>query len=175
MDRWIEHITGLGRSATTLYHYRQFVDREIVPVLGAIRLSKLSTLEIDALYTKLRKRGLARNDPPDPCHPACITQSGRAQGLIQRNIAKLASAPAQPQREQHPPSIAEVRSLMTAAIALDPLFGLFIRVMVATGARRVEVCGLRWSDVAFEAGTLDVSRSTPCSQDPGAIRRRNRG
>ena len=59
LDRWLEHITGLGRSATTLYHYRQYVDREIVPVLGAIRLSKLSTLEIDALYTKLRKRGLA--------------------------------------------------------------------------------------------------------------------
>ncbi len=57
LDRWLEHITGLGRSATTLYHYRQYVDREIVPVLGGIRLSKLSTLEIDALYTKLRKRG----------------------------------------------------------------------------------------------------------------------
>ena len=48
---------------------------------------------------------------------------------------------------------------MTAATALDPLFGLFIRVMVATGARRAEVCGLRWSDVDFVAGTLDVSRS----------------
>ena len=160
LDRWIDHITGLGRSATTLYHYRQYVDREIVPVLGSIRLSKLSTLEIDALYTKLRKRGLA---------PATIRQihailraslnQAERWGLIQRNVAKLASAPAQPQREQHPPSIAEVRSLMTAAIAFDPLFGLFIRVMVATGARRAEVCGLRWSDVDFDAGTLDVKRS----------------
>ena len=112
------------------------------------------------MYTKLRKRGLA---------PATIRQihailraslnQAERWGLIQRNVAKLASAPAQPQREQHPPSIAEVRSLMTTAIALDPLFGLFIRVMVATGARRAEVCGLRWSDVNFEAGTLDVSRS----------------
>ncbi len=59
LDRWIEHITGPGRSATTLYHYCQYVDREIVPVLGAIRRSRLSTLEIDALYTRLRKRGLA--------------------------------------------------------------------------------------------------------------------
>ncbi|MEO6125506.1 MAG: site-specific integrase, partial [Ilumatobacteraceae bacterium] len=59
MDRWIDHITGLGRSATTLYHYRQYVHREIVPVLGGIRLSRLSTLEIDALYANLRKRGLA--------------------------------------------------------------------------------------------------------------------
>jgi hypothetical protein len=47
-------------------------------------------------------------------------------------MAKLASAPAQPQREQHPPSISDVRALMTSATTLDPLFGLFIRVMVAT-------------------------------------------
>ncbi len=160
LDRWLEHIAGLGRSATTLYHYRQYVDREIVPVLGGIRLSKLSTLEIDALYTKLRKRGLA---------PATIRQihailraslnQAERWGLVQRNVAKLASAPAQPQREQHPPSIADVRALMASATTLDSLFGLFIRVMVATGARRAEVCGLRWSDVDFEAGTLDVSRS----------------
>jgi len=160
LDRWLEHITGLGRSATTLYHYRQYVDREIVPVLGGIRLSKLSTLEIDALHTKLRKRGLA---------PATIRQihailraslnQAERWGLVQRNVAKLAYAPAQPQREQHPPSIADVRALMTAATTLDPLFGLFIRVMAATGARRAEVCGLRWSDVDVEAGTLDVSRS----------------
>ena len=160
LERWLEHIAGLGRSATTLYHYRQYVDREIGPVLGTTRLSKLSTLQVDALYTKLRKRGLA---------PATIRQihailraslnQAERWGLVQRNVAKLASAPAQPQREQHPPSIAEVRALMTAAKDLNPLFGLFIRVMVATGARRAEVCGLRWSDVDLAAGTLDVARS----------------
>jgi len=160
LDRWLEHITGLGRSATTLYHYRQYVDREINPVLGSIRLSKLSTLEIDALYTKLRKRGLAPSTIRQ-IHAILRASLNQAErwGLVQRNVAKLASAPAQPQREQHPPSIADVRALMTAATTLDPLFGLFIRVMVATGARRAEVCGLRWSDVDLVAGTVDVARS----------------
>jgi hypothetical protein len=59
LERWLEHITGLGRADTTLYHYRQYVDREIDPVLGSIRLSKLTALDIDHLYTKLRKRSLA--------------------------------------------------------------------------------------------------------------------
>lgn len=53
----------------------------------------------------------------------------------------------------------EVRTLIRAAAEIDPQFGLYIRVMVATGARRAEVCGLRWSDVDFEAGTLNVARS----------------
>ena len=89
---------------------------------------------------------------------AALNQSER-WGLVQRNVAKLASPPAQPQREQHPPSPAEVRALLAAAMVPRPGFGLFVRVMIATGARRAEVCGLRWSDVDFDGGTLDVSRS----------------
>ena len=175
LDRWLEHITGLGRSATTLYHYRQYVDREIVPVLGGIRLSKLSTLEIDALYTKLRKRGLA---------PATIRQihailraslnQAERWGLVQRNVAKLASAPAQPQREQHPPSIPDVRALMTSATNLDPLFGLFIRVMVATGAgvRKCAVCvGPTWIS-KLERSMCRAA--TPCCRACGAIHLRSR-
>ena len=40
---------------------------------------------------------------------ASLNQAER-WGLIQRNVAKLASAPAQPQHEQHPPSISDVRA-----------------------------------------------------------------
>ena len=39
------------------------------------------------------------------------------------------------------------------------MFGLYIRVMVATGARRAEVCGLRWTDVDPATATLTVQRS----------------
>ena len=160
LERWMEHITGLGRAETTLYHYQQYIDREIAPVLGAIRLSKLKALDIDRLYTKLRKRGLA---------PATIRQvhailraslnQAERWGLVQRNVAKLASAPSQPQREQHPPDVADVLALLAAAREVDTMFGLYVRVMVATGARRAEVCGLRWSDVDQETGTLTVQRS----------------
>ena len=160
LERWMEHITSLGRADTTLYNYRQYIDREIVPVLGSIRLSRLKALDIDRLYGSLRKRGLA---------PATIRQvhailraslnQAERWGLVQRNVAKLASAPSQPQREQHPPTVAQVRTLIAAAEGVDPLFGLYVRVMVATGARRAELCGLRWSDVDFEAGTLSIARS----------------
>jgi integrase len=162
LERWMEHIAELGRADTTLYHYRQYIDREIDPVLGAIRLSRLKALDIDRLYTKLRKRGLA---------PATIRQihailraslnQAERWGLVQRNVAKLASAPSQPQpqREQHPPSVDEVVALMVAAKRVDPLFGLYIRGMVATGARRAEVGGLRWTDVDFDLGALTVERS----------------
>jgi integrase len=160
LDRWLEHITSVGRAPTTLYHYRQYVDREIVPVLGAIRLSKLTALDIDRLYGQLRKRNLAAATIRQ-IHAILRASLNQAErwGLVQRNVARLASAPSQPQREQHPPELAEVKRLMAAAVDVSLMFGLFIRVMVATGARRAEVCGLRWSDVNFDANTLTVERS----------------
>jgi hypothetical protein len=54
-------------------------------------------------------------------------------GLVGRNVARLASAPAQPQREQHPPSPGEVQALIAAAYDVDPMFGLYVRVVAATG------------------------------------------
>lgn len=160
LDSWMEHIAELGRADTTLYTYRRYVDKELKPALGRIRLSKLTALDIDRLYRQLRKRGLA---------PASIRQihailraalhQAERWGLVDRNVARLASPPSQPQREQHPPDADEVIFLLDAAAGVSPLFGLFIRVMVATGARRAEVCGLRWSDIDFEDGSLNVSRS----------------
>ncbi len=159
LERWMEHLAGLGRADTTLYHYRRYIDREILPELGAIKLSKLKTLDIDRLYTKLRKRDLAAATIRQ-IHAILRASLNQAErwGLVSRNVAKLATAPPQNQREQHPPEVEEVRALLVAARNVDPLFGLYIRVMVAIGARRAEVGGLRWSDIDFDAGRLTVMR-----------------
>ena len=160
LGRWMAHVRALGRSDATLYHYERYILREIKPVFGPRRLSKLTAYDIDRFYAGLTARGLA---------PATVRQihaimraslnQGERWGLVGRNVAKLASPPSQPQREQHPPSVDEVQQLLVAASSIDALFGLYVRVVVATGARRAEACGLRWTDVDFDAGTLSISRS----------------
>ena len=52
-----------------------------------------------------------------------------------------------------------VATLIGAAEALDVMFGLYVRVVAATGMRRGEACGLRWSDVDLDVGKLTVQRS----------------
>ena len=59
LERWLTHINDLGRSPATLYNYRRYVDREFVPVIGSLRLSKLTAGHLDRLYSALRRRGLA--------------------------------------------------------------------------------------------------------------------
>lgn len=124
--------------------------------MGSIKLSKLTALDIDRYYAKLRKRGLA---------PATIRQihailraslnQAERWGLVYRNVARLASAPSQPQREQQPPDAETVTSLMEAAYNVSPLFGLFVSLTAASGGRRSEVIGLRWSDLDVALLTIE--------------------
>ena len=158
LDRWIEHIAGRGRSDATLYNYQRYIDREIKPIFGTTHLSKINALDLDRFYGRLLKRGLARHGPPDPCRDPGIVESERTLGLVGRNVAHW-RRPSQSQREQHPPSIDDVHALLTASAAIDPMFGLYARFVVATGVRRAEACGVRWSDVDFEQGTVSISRS----------------
>jgi integrase len=53
----------------------------------------------------------------------------------------------------------DTRALLLAADAQDPEFAALLRVLAATGARRGEVCGLRWSDLDTKGGTLFIRRS----------------
>ena len=159
-ELWLEHLQAKGRSENTLYGYRRYIKRDLLPALGSIRLSKLTVLHLDRFYNTLSKRGLA---------PATVRQAhaliraalnqGERWGMIGRNVAKLAAPPSMPQREQTPPSVAEVNALIAAAIEIDPLLGLYVRLAAATGMRRAEACALRWSDLNVEARTLTIERS----------------
>ncbi len=159
-ERWMIHLADLGRSPATLYNYGRYIDRELVPTIGALRLSKLTAGHLDGLYSALRRRGLA---PATIRQMHAIVRAALHQavrwGLVSRNVASLASPPSQPQREQHPPTAAEVVALIEAADALEPMFGLYVRIVAATGMRRSEACGLRWSDIDLEKGRLVVQRS----------------
>jgi integrase len=64
-----------------------------------------------------------------------------------------------------------VRSLLVAAEEHDAVLACWLQVAVATGARRGEVCALRWSDVDLEAATVRIERSVSATKSAGvAIR-----
>jgi integrase len=52
-----------------------------------------------------------------------------------------------------------LRDLLDAAAADDAEFGLYLRVLAATGCRRGEGVALRWTDLDAERGELTISRA----------------
>lgn len=75
------------------------------------------------------------------------------------NPAASASPPKLRQREISPPAIADVKRMLALADDDEPEYGALLRVLTATGARRGEVCGLRWSDLDRSTRTLSITRS----------------
>ncbi len=160
LERWMEHLRSKGRSENTLYGYRRYIERDLVPALGSTRLSKLTVLNVDRFYDSLTDRGLA---PATVRQAHAILRAALNQaerwGLVRRNVAKLASPPAQPQREQQTPTVEEVRLLLATAAEIDALLGTYVRLVAATGMRRAEACAVQWGDLDADAEVLTIRRS----------------
>jgi len=57
-----------------------------------------------------------------------------------------------------------VAQLIERAWTKDPAFGLFLHLAAVSGARRGELCGLRWSDLDFDEGALTIRRTVMTSR-----------
>jgi integrase len=80
-------------------------------------------------------------------------------GWITRNPASLASPPRPAARDVRPPRPEQVAALINAAWERDPDFGALLWVGVTTGARRGELCALRWPHVDVETRELLIERN----------------
>lgn len=77
---------------------------------------------------------------------------------IARNPAAMAEPPAAPKPEPQPPTPEEAAQIVNAAWN-DPEWGALVWLAMTTGARRGEICALRWRHVDLQNGTLSVHRS----------------
>ncbi|HUC15621.1 MAG TPA: site-specific integrase, partial [Acidimicrobiales bacterium] len=80
-------------------------------------------------------------------------------GLIQSNPADRATPPSLKRATVGVPSIEDVQRLIADADAYDPVLAAAIALAAVTGARRGELCALRWSDVDRSRRTMSIARS----------------
>jgi len=78
-------------------------------------------------------------------------------GWIRHNPVPLTTPPAVEQPDTRPPEPGQAERLIETAMAEDPELGLFLVLAVILGARRGELCSLRWSDVDFDRGEVLVA------------------
>jgi integrase len=80
-------------------------------------------------------------------------------GWIPANPAALASPPRLGSVKIRPPTPEEVSRLLATAYEADPDFAVLLWLDATTGARRGELCALRWGSVDLEAAELLILRN----------------
>jgi len=165
IDQWLELITP-DRSPTTARGYRWIADTYIFPTLGKVPLSRLKPAQLDAFYAHLRDKGGAKGRPLAPAtvrqvHAILRTALNQAVkwGWLATNPAMQATPPRLRRAEVVPPEPKDVLRLIEAADAEDPDLAAFLRTSVTTGARRGELCALRWKNVDLKARTVTIAHN----------------
>jgi integrase len=77
-------------------------------------------------------------------------------GWIDHDPMALVTRPAVKRPDVRPPQVAQAEQLIDTAMAKDPELGLFLVLAVVLGARRGEVCRLRWSHIDLDRGEVLV-------------------
>jgi integrase len=160
LDQWIDHIETQGRAPTTLVRYRSAISTNIKPRLGSKAINKVGAADLDRFYGQLTRAGLGPLSvrKSHSILSAAFNQAVR-WGWIDANPALRASPPGTPSQEIRPPVIDEIKRLLAACATDHEDLGSLIYLAATTGARRGELCGLRWSDIDLDSATLTIARS----------------
>ena len=140
--------------------YRKIASSTLDPAIGDIKLVKLTASDLDKLYASLTKRG-NKATTVRRVHAlisAALHQAERWD-LVDKNIARRATPPKVQVAQIEVPTPDEIRAIISKAKSIEPMLATLILVAALTGARRGELCGLRWSDVNWSKQTLTIERS----------------
>src|SRR5918998_728432 len=87
---------------------------------------------------------------------------------ISVNPAEHADKPPLPHPDPRPPTTEEAARLVEQAWSRDPDWGALVWLTMTTGARRGEICGLRWSEVDLDHAMITI-RSTVYLDEHGQL------
>jgi integrase len=154
---WLEHTHKQSVRPRTYERYEEALRLHLIPVLGKYQLQKLSAQHVQAFYARILEEGLS----PSTViyyHSVLHNALGTAVkwGLIPRNVCDLVTPPRKARFEIKPFTPEQVQSFF-AAIRGHKWEALFT-LALATGMRQGELLGLKWQDINFSTGTLQVRR-----------------
>ncbi len=159
LDRWLEQIEPTHRPKT-VHEYRRWIDARIRPALGEIRLNRLAADRLDHQYRAWLAEGLSESSVH---HLHAIVSAALNQGVkwgwLEASPAGRASPPPLRSKTPVPPTLEQMNRLFTEASRTDHTLATAIALAALTGARRGELCALRWSDVDLDAGRVRIARS----------------
>ena len=162
---WLQGCEAAGLERSTLDYYRQHLERHITPLIGAVKLSRLTVPMVRAFEDRL-----AADRSPVMVRKARISlgallTDAQDRGLVRQNVVhargRRRGKDARVAARQNGklkvgvdiPSLDEIRAIIAAASdGQRPL----LLTAIFTGLRISELRGLRWNDIDLKRGELHV-------------------
>jgi integrase len=163
---WLQSCETAGLERSTLDYYRQHLERHIVPLIGAVKLSRLTMPMVRGFEDKLavdRSRAMVRKAR---VALGALLSDAQDRGLVGQNVVKTRGRRRRGQDARADarqngklkvgvdiPSPDEIRAIIAA---LDDRRRPLLLTAILTGLRISELRGLRWDDVDLKRAELHV-------------------
>ncbi len=155
LTMWIGSAKKIRES--TRDHYRGEIRKYIIPNLGKVKLSCLTTQKVQSMINKVQREGasvrttqILRNILSKALKPA------EAQGLVKQNIIHYVELDAYKPKERVIWSEEEGRAFLE--VIKNHKYRLFFLMYMTYGLRRGEIIPLTWEDVDFKEKTITINK-----------------
>ena len=155
LQSWLDDVVKLKNRPQTMRSYGWIIQSHLKPALGKLALDKLTPQHIQSFLAERHASGLS---PTTVKHiratlRAALSHAER-QGSVHRNAAKLVTIP---RAVRYEPTVLtpEQAGAFLKHLLGHPHEALYVMALTM-GLRRGELLALRWADLDFETGYLDV-------------------
>lgn len=169
LDAWMAHVEP-RHALRTVHQNRQKIDKRIKPALGSIQIDRLKPSQLDTQCAKWRAEGLS-DSTVHHLHAilSAAFRTAERWGWIDQAPTRRASPPPLRNVPMRPPTPEELQKLIRQAEPTDTVLAVAVALAALTGARRGELCALRWSDVDLGRRRQNRRRAPrPCPADHDA-------
>lgn len=166
--RWMDEYAKINLAIKTYARYEIYLER-INQAIGHFKLKDLKPLHLNSFYRNLEEDGVNKRSKgklaPKTVRDhhmviSTILSTAVKWQLLDQNVAKRADPPGVPHKEISYLNEAETKD-MIIALADEPIhYRAMIILLIHTGLRRGELCGLEWKDFDFEKKQMRVTRSS---------------
>ena len=165
-ELWFQTIAPGKLAKSTLARERQDIDR-FLPVLGNLKLTELRSEHFRQLYANLRKvKNQKTGKPLSECTVegvhAClcgIPSDAMEGGFLDHNPAWRTYRYAGKKKEKVIADEATTQRLITALEEESLKYETYFKLIIATGMRRGECCGLQWGDINWQERSIHIQRN----------------
>ena len=170
MNEWFENVAKIKVRPSSHQTYRGYIDHHIAPNIGNIPLEKLTTMDLQKLYRKLLNKGrvdrVEAKQQPKGLSAKTVRNINQvissamdfavAQKIIPENPCKAVALPKVEHKEMQTIPAEQLQAFLQEAKATGVYEMYYIEL--ATGLRRGELLGLKWTDIDWQNGIIKVRR-----------------